>query len=78
MSIPTLKVGIKEVTDNQEKVEIFLEAFFPRKTNSEEKKLGSPAEELLWEPITEQEIYRSLKVAKGTTAPGRDSIPTLV
>ncbi|KAI2926650.1 hypothetical protein CBS147321_11275 [Aspergillus niger] len=38
----------------------------------------SPAEELPWESITEEEIYRSLRVAKGTTAPGRDGIPTLV
>jgi hypothetical protein len=30
------------------------------------------------EPITEQEIYRSLIVARGTTAPIRDGIPTLV
>lgn len=36
------------------------------------------SEELQWEPITELEIYRSIRAAKGTTAPGEDSIPTLV
>ncbi|KAI2930363.1 hypothetical protein CBS147321_10551 [Aspergillus niger] len=77
MSIPTLKIGTTEVTDNQEKAEAFLEAFFPRMADPEEEELGPLAEELPWEPITEQEIYRSLRAAKGTTAPGRDGIPTL-
>ncbi|KAF4228839.1 hypothetical protein CNMCM8980_000121 [Aspergillus fumigatiaffinis] len=38
----------------------------------------SPPGEIRWEPITELEIYRSIKAAKGTTAPGEDGIPTLV
>ncbi|KAI3040862.1 hypothetical protein CBS147352_9731 [Aspergillus niger] len=42
------------------------------------RRQSNPTEELPWEPITEQEIYRSLRAAKGTTAPGRDGIPTLV
>eukprot|EP00136_Aspergillus_niger_P005212 XP_001395701.2 reverse transcriptase [Aspergillus niger CBS 513.88] len=78
MSIPTLRVGTEEVTDNQGKAEAFLQAFFPMMAEPEPEELVNPAEELPWEPITEQEIYRSLRVAKGTTAPGRDGIPTLV
>ncbi|OGE47121.1 hypothetical protein PENARI_c062G05676 [Penicillium arizonense] len=34
--------------------------------------------ELPWQPITELEIQRSLKAAKGTTAPGDDNLPMLV
>ncbi|KAI2739170.1 hypothetical protein DTO013F2_9445 [Penicillium roqueforti] len=34
--------------------------------------------ELPWQPITELEIQRSLKAAKGSTAPGEDGLPTLV
>lgn len=31
-----------------------------------------------WHPISGIEIYRSLKVAKGTTAPAEDGLPTLI
>ncbi|KAJ5728169.1 hypothetical protein N7493_004499 [Penicillium malachiteum] len=34
--------------------------------------------ELPWEPLTELEIERSLKTAKGSTAPGEDDLPMLV
>ncbi|KAI3112965.1 hypothetical protein CBS147330_9893 [Penicillium roqueforti] len=34
--------------------------------------------ELQWHPITELEIERSLKAAKGNTAPGEDNLPMLV
>ncbi|BAE66183.1 unnamed protein product [Aspergillus oryzae RIB40] len=78
MSIPTLKVDTKEVTDNQEKAEVFLEAFFPKMADPGDEEVESPAEELRWEPITEIEIHRSIRAAKGTTAPGEDGIPTLV
>jgi hypothetical protein len=37
-----------------------------------EENTVAPTEEIPWEPITELEIYRSLKAAKGTTAPGED------
>jgi hypothetical protein len=37
-----------------------------------------PLEEIPWQPITKQEIYQSLKAAKGTIAPGEDGIITLV
>ncbi|THC88360.1 hypothetical protein EYZ11_012191 [Aspergillus tanneri] len=78
LSVPTLKVDTEEVTDNQEKAEAFLETFFPKMADAEEEELAAPVEELPWEPITGLEVYRSLKVAKGTTAPGEDRIPTLV
>lgn len=77
MSIPAIQVGTEEIADNQRKAEAFLETFFPKMSEPESEEV-SPAEELPWEPITEEEIYRSLRVAKGTTAPGRDGIPTLV
>lgn len=35
-------------------------------------------EEIPWEPITEDEIYRALKAAKKNTAPGQDVLPTMV
>ncbi|THC87044.1 hypothetical protein EYZ11_013511 [Aspergillus tanneri] len=38
--------------------------------DAKEEELAAPAERLPWEPIT--------KVAKGTTDPGEDRIPTLV
>ena len=34
--------------------------------------------EIPWEPVTELEIQKALKAAKGTTVPGEDGIPTLV
>ncbi|KAI3033203.1 hypothetical protein CBS76997_11321 [Aspergillus niger] len=78
-SIPAIKVGTEEVTDNQRKAETFLDSFFPKMAEPEVEVESNPTEEELpWEPITEQEIYRSLRAAKGTTAPGRDGIPTLV
>lgn len=39
---------------------------------------SNPTEELPWKLITKQEMYRSLQVAKGNTATGRDGIPMLV
>ena len=77
-NIPTLKIGTREVTENNEKAKAFLEAFFPKMAEAEEEEIMTPPQEITWEPITELEIYRSLKAAKGTTAPGEDGIPTLV
>ena len=34
--------------------------------------------ELPWHPITELEIERSIRTAKGTTAPGEDNLPMLI
>jgi hypothetical protein len=78
MNIPTLTIGTREVSENNEKAEAFLEAFFPKMAEAEEEEIMTPPQEITWEPITELEIYRSLKAAKGTTAPGEDGIPTLV
>jgi hypothetical protein len=44
----------------------------------EEENTAPAPGEIPWEPITKEEICRSLKAAKGTTAPGEDGIPTLV
>jgi hypothetical protein len=64
--------------DNRDKAKIFRETFFPRMADAKDEIVQAPVEELEWELITELEIYRSLKAAKGTTAPGEDGIPTLV
>lgn len=77
MNIPAIQVGTEKITDNQRKAEAFLETFFPKISEPETEEV-SPAEELPWKPITEEEIYQSLRVAKETTAPDRDRIPTLV
>ncbi|CEL10491.1 Putative Reverse transcriptase [Aspergillus calidoustus] len=77
-NVPTLKVGTEEITDNRDKAKAFRETFFPRMADAEDETVPAPAEELEWKPITELEIYRSLKAAKGTTALGEDGIPTLV
>ncbi|KAI3047626.1 hypothetical protein CBS147353_11740 [Aspergillus niger] len=79
-TIPALTIGSEEVVDNEAKAKAFLESFFPKMADAdaELEGPGSPAEEIRWEPITELEVYRSIKAAKGTTAPGEDGIPTLV
>lgn len=77
-SIPSLKVGAGEISDNKDKAKAFCEAFFPKKAEPEEEDIAPAPVEIPWEPITKEEIHRSLKAAKGTTAPGEDEIPTLV
>lgn len=77
-SIPSLKVGAGEVSDNKDKAKAFCEAFFPKMAEPEEEDIAPAPVEIPWEPITKEEIHRSLKAAKGTTAPGEDDIPTLV
>jgi ribonuclease HI len=77
-SIPSLKVGEEELSDNEDKAKAFREAFFPKMAEAEEENIAPAPVEIPWEPITKEEIYRSLKGAKGTTAPGEDEIPTLV
>lgn len=44
----------------------------------EEEDIAPAPVEIPWELITKEEIHRSLKAAKGTTAPREDEIPTLV
>jgi hypothetical protein len=78
INIPILTIGTREVTENNKKAKAFLEAFFPKMAEAEEEEIMTPLQEITWEPITELEIYRLLKAAKGTTALGEDGIPTLV
>lgn len=75
---PTLKVGSEDVNDSQDKAKAFLETFFPKAADAEEETIPPCQDEIKWEPISELEIYRSLKAAKGTTAPGEDGISTLL
>ncbi|CDM38421.1 Probable transposable element [Penicillium roqueforti FM164] len=75
---PALKVGSQELTQNKDKARAFLEAFFPAMNTSDPSLPASPQPELPWHPITTLEIERSLKTAKGTTAPGEDNLPMRV
>ena len=75
---PALKVGDRELADNKEKAQAFMDSFFPPMAPAEDETLTNSPSELSWEPISEVEVYRSLKVAKSSTAPGEDGLPTLV
>jgi hypothetical protein len=69
---------LEEVTKNNTKANLFLNTFFPKMGKVDRENTIRPLKEIAWEPITKQEIYKLLKAAKGTTAPGEDGIPTLV
>jgi len=75
---PALRVGSEELTENKDKAQAFLEAFFPAMNTPDPSPPAAPETELPWHPITELEIERSLKTAKGTTAPGEDNLPMLI
>jgi ribonuclease HI len=76
--VPALHVDANEITKNEDKAQAFLDAFFPEMNEPHEDPLSHLPLELPWQPITELEIQRSLKTAKGSTAPGEDGLPTLV
>lgn len=76
--IPALKVGDREVTENQEKAQAFMDSFFPTMAPAQREHLAQPPAELPWQPISEAEVYRSLKAAKASTAPGEDGLPMLI
>ena len=75
--VPPLKSGADELTINEDKAQAFLDTFFPKMAEPLESPT-TPAIELPWLPLTEVEVYRSLKAAKASTAPGEDGLPTLV
>ena len=76
-NIPPLQNGDREATDNEDKARVLLETFFPA-TEPPPAEVIVPPKELLWEPLTEMEITRTLKASKKRTAPGEDGLPTLV
>ncbi|KAI3093180.1 hypothetical protein CBS147333_10127 [Penicillium roqueforti] len=76
--IPALKVGDRELVDNAEKAQAFMGSFFPSMAPAQEEAPPHTPTEIRWHPISEVEVYRSLKAAKGTTAPGEDGLPTLI
>lgn len=76
-NLPPIRVGDHEVTDNREKARVLLETFFPP-TSHPPSECIVPPKEIPWEPITEQEITKTLQRMKKRTAPGEDGIPTLV
>lgn len=77
-SIPSLTVGSNELTSNEDKAQAFMDTFFPTMAEAQEQPLSSSLPEIPWHPITELEVYRSVRAAKGYTAPGEDGLPTLV
>ena len=76
--ISTLKVGDREVADKREKAQAFMDSFFPTMAPPQEDSLAPAPSEIPWQPISKLEIYRSLKAAKSSTAPGEDGLPTLI
>ncbi|KAJ5152552.1 hypothetical protein N7492_009832 [Penicillium capsulatum] len=76
--IPALKLGDREVTENQEKAQAFMDSFFPTMAPAQREPLAQPPTELPWQPLSEAEVFRSLKAAKTSTAPGEDGLPMLI
>ncbi|CAG8891920.1 unnamed protein product [Penicillium nalgiovense] len=76
--VPALRVGSDDCTQNEDKARAFMDAFFPAMNTPEISPPTATETELQWHPITELEIERSLKAAKGNTAPGEDNLPMLV
>ncbi|KAF7184036.1 hypothetical protein CNMCM7691_004595 [Aspergillus felis] len=77
-SIPALQVGCNELVDNEDKARAFLDTFFPKLDEPNDDPPTQAPLELPWPPITELEIEQALKAAKSSTAPGEDSLTTLV
>ena len=75
---PTLRAGSEDIIQNEDKAKAFLDMFFPAMNTPESSVPASPLPGLPWHPITELEVERSLRTAKGTTAPGEDNLPMLV
>jgi hypothetical protein len=67
-NIPTLKADSKEVSDNHDKARVFRETFFPKMAEPNKETPIPRREEIPWEPITELEVEKALRAAKGTTA----------
>lgn len=76
--IPSLVVGPNELTSNEDKAEAFMKTFFPTMAEAEEQPSPAASSEIPWHPITEREVYGSVRAAKSSTAPGEDGLPTLV
>jgi hypothetical protein len=76
--IPTLRVGDREVADNREKAQAFMDSFFPTMAPPQEESPAHAPTEIPWQPISKLEISRSLKAAKSSTTPGEDGLPTLI
>jgi hypothetical protein len=57
---------------------VLLNSFFPKMAEPTLESTTPTREEIPWEPVTKLEIERALKAAKGNTALGEDSLPTLV
>jgi hypothetical protein len=45
---------------------------------AQDETLANAPCEMPWQPISDLEVFRSLKAAKSSTAPGEDGLPTLV
>ena len=73
-----MHVDNKELVENEDKSQAFLDAFFPNMDEPDEDSSSQAPLELPWPPFTELEIQLSLKAAKSSTAPGEDGLLTLV
>lgn len=58
--VPSLQVGNHELTENEDKAQAFLDAFFPKMNTPDDCLPTLTPLELPWQPITELEIQRSL------------------
>jgi hypothetical protein len=70
--------GDVELVNNSEKAQAFMGSFFPSMAPVQEGVPAHAPTEIRWHPITEIEIYRSLRAVKGTTALAEDGLPTLI
>ncbi|KAK9847032.1 Endonuclease/exonuclease/phosphatase [Penicillium brevicompactum] len=76
--VPTLQVDDQELIENEDKAQAFLDSFFPQMDTPEANSTTLAPLGLPWQPLITSEIERSLKAAKGTTAPGEDKLPMLM
>lgn len=76
--VHALKVGDHKFVDSVVKSQVFMGLCFPPMASAQEEAPAHAPPEILRHLIPEIEIYRSLKAAKDTKAPGEDGLPTLI
>lgn len=55
-----------------------MDSFFPKMGGAQEELSIHVPPEIQWQPFTELEVYQFLRVAKSSTVPDEDNLPTLV
>lgn len=76
--MPVLHISTDERIENKDKAQAFLDAFFPQIDEPQEDLPIRASLELPWQPITKLKVQQSLDIAKGSTTPSKDGLPTLV